>query len=82
MDDSTERYRLENDTKASRFTVWPDTSTVKTTLAYSWTDSSHLELRGAIEGDSVSARLQKIDTAQFALLSRGFHWVSEVPYNK
>ena len=82
MDDSTERYRLENDTKARRLTVWPDTSAVKTTLAYSWTDSSHLDLRGALEGDSVSARLQKINTAQFALLSRGFHWVSEVPYNK
>ena len=82
MDDSTQRYRLENDSKASAFRVWPDTSTVKTTLAYHWADSTHLELHGALEGDSVSARLQKIPTTQFALLNRGFHWVSEVPYNK
>ncbi|HKO22484.1 MAG TPA: hypothetical protein VJX91_07500 [Candidatus Eisenbacteria bacterium] len=82
MDDSTQRYRLMNDAKASAFTIWPDTSTVKTTLAYSWADSSHLDLRGAIEGDSVMARLQKVSPAQFALLNRGFHWVSETPYNK
>jgi len=82
MDESTERYRLTNDAKASAFTIWPDTSTVKTTLAYSWADSSHLDLHGAIEGDSVNARLQKVSTAQFALLNRGFHWVSEAPYNK
>jgi hypothetical protein len=75
MDDSTQRYRLTNDAKASAFTIWPDTSTVKTTLAYSWADSSHLDLHGAIEGDSVMARLQKVSPAQFALLNRGFHWV-------
>ncbi|HEX5030789.1 MAG TPA: hypothetical protein VFX78_04965 [Candidatus Eisenbacteria bacterium] len=82
MDDSMQRYRLEKDSKGNAFTVWPDTSKVKTTLAYSWADSAHLDLHGALEGDSVSARLQKIPTTQFALLSRGFHWVSEVPYNK
>jgi len=82
MDDSMQRYRLENDPKASALKVWPDTSTVKTTLAYSWADPSHLDLHGALEGDSVSARLQKVSLEQFALMNRGFHWVSEVPYNK
>ena len=77
-----QRYRLENDPKASALKVWPDTSTVKTTLAYSWADPSHLDLHGALEGDSVSARLQKVSLEQFALMNRGFHWVSEVPYNK
>jgi hypothetical protein len=82
MDDSGERYRLENDPKTHTFTVWPDTSTVKTALVYAWADSSHLDLRGALAGDSLSVRLRKVGASEFALLGRGFHWVSEVPYNK
>ena len=81
MDDSTQRYRLQNDRKASAFTVWPDTSAVKTTLAYRWADASQLDLRGVLVGDRVSVRLRKVSASRFALLSRGFHWVSEFPYN-
>ena len=82
MDDSVERYRLENDPKRRTFTVWPDTSTVRTALAYRWTDASHLSLQGALAGDSVKVRLHKISASDYALLNRGFHWVSEFPYNK
>ena len=82
IDDSAERYRLENDPKTRTFTVWPDTSSVKTALVYTWVDSSHLDLRGALAGDSLSVRLRKVGTSEFALLGRGFHWVSEYPFNK
>jgi uncharacterized membrane protein YphA (DoxX/SURF4 family) len=82
MDESVQRYRLENDPKSGAFTVWPDTSAVRTRLAYRWRDASHLDLRGALAGDSVSVRLRKVATADFPLLSRGFHWINEFPYNK
>jgi uncharacterized membrane protein YphA (DoxX/SURF4 family) len=81
-DDSSERYRLEKDPKRNVFTVWPDTSMTKTTLAYRWTDASHLTLDGALERDTISVHLRKIAPSDFALMERGFHWVSEFPYNR
>ena len=30
----------------------------------------------------VRVRLRKIDTSWFRLISRGFHWISEFPFNR
>jgi hypothetical protein len=82
MDDSSERYRLEHDSKKRTLIVWPDTSAVHDTLRYAWSDSTHLAIAGVLRGDSVQVHLRKLDASSFLLLSRGFHWVNELPFNR
>src|SRR5262249_39338212 len=82
MNDSVLRYRMEQDPRKRTIAVWPDTLTSRSTLAYEWADPSHLRLKGVLVGDTVNVRLRKMETKEFALLGRGFHWVSEYPYNK
>jgi hypothetical protein len=82
MDDTSNRYRLEHDSKKRTLALWPDTSAVHDTLAYAWADSSHLALSGVLGGDSIQVGLRKLDATSFPLMSRGFHWVNELPYNR
>jgi hypothetical protein len=45
-------------------------------------DSDHVTMEGRIAGNSIYARLRKIDTSKLLLNSRGFHWINETPYNR
>jgi hypothetical protein len=49
-----------------------------------WTvpDAEHVAVEGKIGGDSVYARLRRIDTSKLLLNSRGFHWINENPFNR
>ena len=49
-----------------------------------WTpaDAGGLTVEGNFGGQKISAQLRKIDTAQMLLNSRGFHWISEFPFNR
>jgi hypothetical protein len=49
-------------------------------LAYVFPDSTHLTLTGRIGGDSVEMKLRRRPESSYLLVSRGFHWVNEVPY--
>lgn len=51
-------------------------------LTWSRPDSTHLQLAGTWNGAPVTIRLRKIDTAQVPLVNRGFHWISEFPFNR
>jgi hypothetical protein len=41
-----------------------------------------LVLDGSIDGHKVHARLELFDRSKFLLVSRGFHWVQEYPFNR
>jgi hypothetical protein len=82
MDDSTDRYRLEHDPKTRTLALWPDTSAVHDTLGYAWSDSTHLAVAGVFRGDSIQVHLRKMVPSSFLLLSRGFRWVNEMPFNR
>lgn len=41
-----------------------------------------LALSGRLGETDVEVRLVKVDTRNFLLVNRGFHWVSEVPFNR
>ena len=45
-------------------------------------DDSHLQVEGKLDGSPMFARLRRIDTSQMLLNSRGFHWISEYPFNR
>jgi hypothetical protein len=51
-------------------------------LTYRLPDAKHLELRGTLDGKPVMIRAHRYDTGGFLLTTRGFHWISEDPYNR
>ena len=51
-------------------------------LTYHLPDAQHLELRGTLDGKAVMIRAHRYDTGAFMLTTRGFHWISEDPYNR
>lgn len=44
--------------------------------------TGELKLAGTVEGVSLRVRLHRISTPEFRLRSRGFHWISEYPFNR
>jgi hypothetical protein len=51
-------------------------------LAWSRPDGDHLVLEGTLDGSAATLRLRKVDTSKFLRLSRGFHWINEMPLNR
>jgi hypothetical protein len=51
-------------------------------LHYSQPDKEHLLLSGNMGSDSVQMGAKWLDHTKFRLVSRGFHWVNEYPYNR
>jgi hypothetical protein len=45
-------------------------------------DGDHLVLEGTMGFDTIRAELRKVDPSRFLLVSRGFHWINEVPFNR
>lgn len=51
-------------------------------VEYAEPESGALTLQGKFGEDTISARLRKVETSEFMLMNRGFHWISEYPYNR
>ena len=41
-----------------------------------------LLLDGTMDGQKIHAELKLVDRSQFMLVSRGFHWISEYPFQR
>ncbi len=54
----------------------------KDVLTYSRADRDHLTINGHLGDDLVAIKLHRFDESKFLLLSRGFHWISEYPFNR
>jgi hypothetical protein len=52
------------------------------TLAVTRTGPERLRLSGAINGHALTAEIRRADKDDIRLLNRGFHWVSEFPFNR
>lgn len=52
------------------------------TFTYSRPDAEHLVLQGTLNNQPADLRLRKVDASKFILPNRGFHWVSELPFNR
>jgi len=79
MDDTSHGYRVKID-RASSMIV--SDSPFALSLTWSRPDADHLILTGTIGFNPVTIRMKKMDVSQSNLLSRGFHWVSELPFNR
>ena len=54
----------------------------KNVFSYTRPDADHVRLEGKLGGDSLTVRLRRLDPSKYLLLSRGFHWISELPFNR
>lgn len=58
---------------------WKTRSYLK--LNYAQPDAQHLVLIGHLSGENLEVHLHRSTQRQFLLTSRGFHWISEHPFN-
>ncbi len=79
--DSSVRYGLRTDTvkRVATLANAPD-SAKWLRLSYVFPDSMHLTLSGRIGADSVEMKLRRRPQSSYLLVSRGFHWVNEIPF--
>jgi uncharacterized membrane protein YphA (DoxX/SURF4 family) len=83
MNDSLRGYQARFDAAKSDLTLSEPNQKAKTySLHYARPGADQLTLEGDIADGRVSIRLRKIDASKFLLMSRGFHWISEVPFNR
>jgi hypothetical protein len=81
--DSRVRYRLQADAGARTLTLSKqDDPGWKAALTYEETGPGLLALEGTLDGRAVRVKLRRAETPQFRLVSRGFHWINEYPFNR
>jgi hypothetical protein len=83
MNDSRDRYNIEMDEAKRTFIMTrrfePEK---KTTVAYHQPAPDRLVLEGTFDGKKVRALLHRTEPPTFLLMTRGFHWINERPYNR
>ena len=82
MNDSTRNYHFKIDTLAKTAVLYPYYDTLNKTRFNYVVDPPYLTLTGKMGNDSVFIKLKRFDENRFRLVNRGFHWVSEYPYNR
>jgi hypothetical protein len=77
------RFKFELDAAAGTLVLSRrDDPAWRATLTCRRPEAGLMVLEGIFDGKAVRAKLRRVDERQFLLLSRGFHWVSEVPFNR
>jgi hypothetical protein len=51
-------------------------------LKYERSDGDHVELRGSWQTHALRVKLARVPASEQVLPTRGFHWVSEYPFNR
>jgi hypothetical protein len=62
--------------------TWPPDPKWKSVLTYARPAPDHLTMAGTFDGHPIQASLHLVDASKIPLVSRGFRWVSEGPYNR
>jgi uncharacterized membrane protein YphA (DoxX/SURF4 family) len=81
MDDKKRGYHYEHDAAAATLKLTGEDEK-EYVLSLTQPDTEHLLLEGPLGEDRLVVRLKKIDPESFTLVSRGFRWISEEPYNR
>ncbi len=83
MDESLARFGVAIDTKENSLKLTKnDDKDWKASFSYTRSASDRLVLDGEIDGHKERMELQLVDRSKFLLLSRGFHWIQEYPFNR
>jgi uncharacterized membrane protein YphA (DoxX/SURF4 family) len=78
MDDTMVNYAGSVDPIRHRIELGPNVGS----LAYERPSPDRLTLDGTMQGHHTTMRLTLFDRSRFVLVSRGFHWVQEYPFNR
>lgn len=82
MDDSLHKYTSEYSPAKHSVALSPfDGKGEKGAFTYAFPDKDHLVLQGTLLKDALTVKLRRLDSSRFLLVTRGFHWVSEYPFN-
>ena len=81
MDDTVQQYTAKVDTAAKTIAL-SVTGTPAGTLKYAETAADRLVFDGTAGVHAVHMETRRVDHTQFLLMSRGFHWVQEFPFNR
>jgi len=83
MDESLARFGAAIDTKDNTLKLTKnDDKDWKASFAYTRPAPDRLVLDGEIDGHKEKMELQLVDRAKLLLVSRGFHWIQEYPFNR
>lgn len=83
MDDSFHRYRVALDPKENSLSLTETNGQEpKGKFKFQRPGPDQLLLDGAMDGHSIHVRLQIMDPEKLLLVSRGFHWIQEYPFNR
>jgi hypothetical protein len=83
MSDSRQRYLVQLDAaKKTMALTRRDDPQWKSSFSYNRLEPGLLTLEGTFEGQKIRARLRRADRSEFLLVSRGFRWIQERPFNR
>ena len=85
LNDSTRGYRAQTDSVKHTLVLTTSKDTAAKfpfSYAQSGPHNEQLELDGVLRGDSLHIRLHRVDETKFLLVSRGYHWIDELPFNR
>jgi uncharacterized membrane protein YphA (DoxX/SURF4 family) len=82
MNDTLRNYNFKVDTVLKKAIVYPNWDTLNKTNFNYIKESDYLVLSGRMKNDSLFIKLKRFDEKNFRLMSRGFHWINEYPYNR
>lgn len=83
MTDRKLSYSFMADTTTHQILLRPMTDTVPyDTLLYTIPLAGQLEIAGRLESDSIRVVFRRKDIRDFPLMSRGYRWINETPYNR
>ena len=85
LNDSTRGYRVAADSVKHTFVLSTrkDSSTkFPFTYERGGVHNEQLMLDGIMGRDSLHLHLHRVDETKFLLLSRGYHWINELPFNR
>ena len=84
MNDTVRNYNFKIDTAKCEAVVYPVWDTIgKTYFTYiKENDYLILNSKSKDSGKTIYVRLKRFDEKNFRLMSRGFHWINEYPYNR
>jgi hypothetical protein len=85
LNDSTRGYRAHTDSVEHTLVLSTNKDTA-TKFPFSYVRNGpaneKLRLDGVLRGDSLHIRLHRVDETKFLLVSRGYHWINELPFNR
>lgn len=82
MDGTMTRYRYERADDGVTLTIAALEGDGGGTLVETIVDDDRRTLVGTFDGAAIEMELARIEPGELLLRSRGFHWVSEVPFNR